>query len=429
MLSVACTSSGHGSSSRRARTSASSFASTTSNAFSSIALADRPPEDDEPFLGEPIHVGRMLVPALLLTPGPGMVPGRALRALDQEVGHGPESMPAQSVRSPRRPPPRDPGGAPGCASGPCGPRSPARPGRVPRSSSPGLPGAGHGEAEERRGILAARRPLGVPSSASNSVSPSASACGRKWKMPPPELSITIRRSSGAWRTAARPPRSWKRARSPSTAQVRLPPPAARPAEVETRPSIPFAPRLRGEAHSLRAGTQEGLQVANGHARGREDGVTVVAAPHRARPRRPAHSSSSSAARRPSTASRDAGAPPRARPRRRASRHGRGAGSEAREALAQGPGGDSWVGAHHRGGAAGRLTPFAGGIDHDLVAGRRSHPATGAAACWSAGRRSGRSARARDPAAGHARSRRSRVTTSERSCGPRRSCEVGSARIG
>ena len=60
---------------------------------------------------------------------------------------------------------------------------------------------------------------------------------------------------------------------------------------------------------------------------------------------------------------------------------------------------------------------------------RSRRATGAMACWSAGRRRGRSARARAAAGARVRCDRRTRRRSERSCGPRRSWEVGSARIG
>ena len=63
-------------------------------------------------------------------------------------------------------------------------------------------------------------------------------------MPPPSLSTsTTVRSSPRRRVARRPPRSWRRARSPVNRTVGSTDPAATPSAVDAIPSIPLAPRL------------------------------------------------------------------------------------------------------------------------------------------------------------------------------------------
>src|SRR5262249_24977934 len=50
-----------------------------------VTVADGPTQDDQTLLGKPVHEARVLVPALLFAPGPGVIPERALAAFDQEV--------------------------------------------------------------------------------------------------------------------------------------------------------------------------------------------------------------------------------------------------------------------------------------------------------------------------------------------------------
>ena len=64
-------------------------------------------------------------------------------------------------------------------------------------------------------------------------------------MPPPSLSMTtIRTGVETSRSAARPPMSWSRPRSPVTIVVGRPLAWAAPIPEEIRPSIPLAPRLQ-----------------------------------------------------------------------------------------------------------------------------------------------------------------------------------------
>ena len=87
-------------------------------------------------------------------------------------------------------------------------------------------------------------PVGVPSNASNSLPESAPAWGRKWKIAPPPLSMTtMRTGEPASRRASRPPRSWKRQRSPRITVAGLRLATAAPIPEETKPSIPLVPRL------------------------------------------------------------------------------------------------------------------------------------------------------------------------------------------
>ena len=89
---------------------------------------------------------------------------------------------------------------------------------------------------------------------------SAAAWGRKWKMPPPSLSMTTMRTGvETSRSAARPPTSCRRPRSPVTIVVGRPLAWAAPIPEEIRPSIPLAPRLQRKSASASrpAGTPPG----------------------------------------------------------------------------------------------------------------------------------------------------------------------------
>ena len=205
--------------------------------------------------------------------------------------------------------------------------------------------------------------------------------------------------------------SWKRPRSPVTIQVGRPVATAAPIPEETRPSIPFAPRLARKRTSASAPRQERLLVADRHARGGVDEVAVGVGAARA-PRGAPGSVGSSAAvelgrrprpRRPPPAASQAPAQPRSavalaerlgeRVRERArARRGRSRRRSGSARSSRSPG--------RRRAAPPR-------------AGRR---ATGAAACRSASRRSAGPGRASARRAARERSARRRATTSERSCG-------------
>ena len=116
---------------------------------------------------------------------------------------------------------------------------------------------------------------GVVNRSANRSGSTCDACGRKSKMPPPPLSITtIRSGPGTAAAAASPPMSCASARSPRIEPGRLAGPVAIPAAVETSPSIPLAPRLAVDRHRRIAALQEGLGVADRHARGEQDPFAV-----------------------------------------------------------------------------------------------------------------------------------------------------------
>ena len=95
-------------------------------------------------------------------------------------------------------------------------------------------------------------------------------------MPPPSLSMTtIRTGVETSRSAASPPMSWRRPRSPVTIVVGRPLAWAAPIPEEIRPSIPLAPRLQRKSDVGVAGGQERLLVADRHARGGVDEVAVA----------------------------------------------------------------------------------------------------------------------------------------------------------
>ena len=75
-------------------------------------------------------------------------------------------------------------------------------------------------------------------------------------MPPPSLSMTTMRTGvETSRSAARPPRSCSRPRSPVTIVVGRPLAAAAPIPDEIRPSMPLAPRLQRKRTSAAAGAR------------------------------------------------------------------------------------------------------------------------------------------------------------------------------
>ena len=119
-------------------------------------------------------------------------------------------------------------------------------------------------------------PSGVPSRASNSSSASASAWGRQWKIPPPSLSMTtIRTGVETSRSAARPPRSCRRPRSPVTIVVGRPLAWAAPMPEEIEAVDAVGAAVAEEEDVRLAGRQVGLLVADRHARGGVDEVAVA----------------------------------------------------------------------------------------------------------------------------------------------------------
>ena len=93
-----------------------------------------------------------------------------------------------------------------------------------------------------RASAARSMPCGVPNSVSKCSG--RSACGRNEKMPPPSLSTTTNVASRPRsRAPSRPLLSCRKQRSPSNPTVGPPEPAAMPSTVDTKPSMPFTPRL------------------------------------------------------------------------------------------------------------------------------------------------------------------------------------------
>ena len=125
----------------------------------------------------------------------------------------------------------------------------------------------------RRGACPA--PTACPSSASNSCSETASAWGRKWKIPPPPLSSTSSRSSGTSRA------SGEAAEVVGECEVAEHRPGAsarggggaRGGRDEPVDAVRSA--VGQEAHPRAPGRQEGLLVAHGHARRGQDLVAVA----------------------------------------------------------------------------------------------------------------------------------------------------------
>ena len=170
--------------------------------------------------------------------------------------------------------------------------------------------------------------------------------------------------------------SWRRPRSPVTIVVGRPVAWAAPMPEETRPSMPLAPRLQRKSDVGLAGGEEGLLVANRHARGGVDEVAVaVGRAERAVERRlaelvaapPAPPPSASRGLRSASASSQAvGAAAAPSSRRAAQPAASSVGSARRIAAAR----------------LRRLVPAAVGSIDDLL-GARWRRARRAAACWSA----------------------------------------------
>ena len=199
-------------------------------------------------------------------------------------------------------------------------------------------------------------------------------------MPPPSLSMTTMRTGvETSRRAARPPMSWSRPRSPVTIVVGRPLAWAAPIPEETRPSMPLAPRLQRKRASVVGRRQEGLLVADRHARGGVDEVAVAVGvaegPVKARLGELVQIAQLRVERLARRAPR-----PRSRPRRR-----RRSSSPSRAAQPDA----SSVGSARRIAAARlrRLVPAAA-TGRRRSGRRRTRPARRAAACWSASRRSG-----------------------------------------
>ena len=101
----------------------------------------------------------------------------------------------------------------------------------------------------------------------------ALGAGRKWKMPPPSLSISTITSFRPRRDAASsPPTSCASATSPISSTVSPRTAAATPNAVETVPSIPFAPRLESTRNGV---SRAGKNVSTSRI-GIEDATTSVA---------------------------------------------------------------------------------------------------------------------------------------------------------
>ena len=212
------------------------------------------------------------------------------------------------------------------------------------------------------------------------------AWGRKWKIPPPSLSMTTMRTGvSTSRSAARPPMSWRRPRSPVTIVVGRPLAWAAPIPEETRPSIPLAPRLQrksGVGVDRRRGTPPGRGSACSRRcrRGRRRGGPSPSAACR-----PGSVGTSI----PSELGLDRVARRAPRPRARRSA-ARGRSPQPRRPA----GGElGRVGAQDRRRAAGRLVPAAEGST-TIWSAPRARPARPAAACWSASRRSAAPGRGR-----------------------------------
>ena len=185
------------------------------------------------------------------------------------------------------------------------------------------------EAEELRrrgGVEAGRRPEQAPRTRPRRAPRPGAGSGRCRRR---RCRGPASRRFSACAAAARPPRSWKSARSPSTAQVRAPLAVAMPEAVETSPSIPLAPRLekkrtrRGpegrKASRSRTGMLEAAQnrvpVAERLAEGEPGaGLAELVEPRRALRRSPPARRASAAVQAPAKAS---AASSSSRPSRRA----------------------------------------------------------------------------------------------------------------
>ena len=267
------------------------------------------------------------------------------------------------------------------------------------------------------------------SSASNSSRSICSAWGRNSKIPPPSLlRTTIRTGRRGVPQRGEPVHVVVEAEvagdDPGRAAGCA---AAAPTPEEIRPSIPFAPRLQRNLTCGRAGRR---RTPPGRGSASTTPCRRARRPRRARRARRgrrARSARRGSRARASIASR----PPR---RRRAMRrptpvrHAACPGGRASSASA---GGDARrVGADDRLGLARGLVPAEARVDHHLPQVRRARRATPAAPCWSACRRTRITSSGSSVArAQRGRSRRRARRRASRSCAPRRSCEVGSARIG
>ena len=268
------------------------------------------------------------------------------------------------------------------------------------------------------------RPSGVPSRASNSSRSIWPACGRNSKIPPPSLlTTTIRTGASAWPSEASAFMSWKRPRSPVTIQVGRPV-ARRGADPRGDQAVdPVRAAVGEEQHVGVAARQERLLVADRHARRGVDEVAVGVG----------------AAERPLEAGlgrlgRARRAPPRSPPPQRlpaSSQRSAQPGSAAARRVASASAVASAAGSARTIAPAmrvGSFQPWAGSTTSCAASGSVGEPLAQrlagrhlAEAQDQVGRERARAARGRS-----ARRRRSPAT---RSWGPKRSCEVGSARIG
>ena len=250
------------------------------------------------------------------------------------------------------------------------------------SSSLGVDGIRHAEAEQLAAASAGSRPLGVPSSASNSVLGQGLGLREEVEDAPAGVvdhqQAQVRQLPGCRQAAEVVEEGEVAEHGPGPAPL----PAASPAEVETRPSMPLAPRL--EANRTPSGP--GRRKASRSRTGMLEAASTESPSRSASAQRGPESrlaelvqSVESGRRRPR------GRPARHRARRSANGEpatARGAGAQAREPVGQRAGGSgiraqTIVSARRVGS---RQSPPGRSRS---ARGRRSRRATGEAACWSA----------------------------------------------
>ena len=138
-----------------------------------------------------------------------------------------------------------------------------------------------GEVEEGGG-RSTETPRGVPRSGLELLAVERRCWGRKWKMPPPPLSITtIRTGVVTSRSAARPPMSWSSPRSPVTIVVGRPLAWAAPIPEEIEPVDPVGAAVAEEQDVGLARAEERLLVPDRHRGRGVDEVAVAVGARRA----------------------------------------------------------------------------------------------------------------------------------------------------
>ena len=260
------------------------------------------------------------------------------------------------------------------------------------------------------------------------------ACGRNEKIPPPSLSTrTIVADRPCSRAATRALRSCRNETSPTTSATGPASAAAAPSAVDTTPSMPFAPRLDSGRIARSLAGQPVVHVPHRHAvagpQQRPVGQRRRRAPRTAGPRTarrappPPRATSAAPRRRPDR--------PSHQPRRPSARRGRGRRCRARlEGIRQGVRRRRRVGVDEGRRDDRRVAPAAVTVDDDLR--RAPSVRAGVSIGFEVGvapnriTRSGRWASRHGPG----RTRWSAwPTTCDRSCGPQRTPDSGSATIG